>query len=67
MIALIPARSGSRRIPDKNIRDFFGHPLMSYTIRLAIDSCLFDRVYVSSDSVEYLKIAALYGANLFIY
>lgn len=63
MVALIPARSGSTRIPDKNIATFFGHPLMAYTIRTAIESRIFDHVIVSSDSREYLHIAAQYGAE----
>jgi N-acylneuraminate cytidylyltransferase len=61
-IALIPARSGSKRIPDKNIRDFHGHPLMAYTIKLAKDFG-FDKVIVSSDSDDYLEIAEKYGAT----
>lgn len=61
MVALIPARSGSKRILDKNIKDFFGHPLLAYTIRAAIDSKVFKHVYVSTDSHQYMKIAADYG------
>lgn len=63
MIALIPARSGSKRIPGKNIRNFFGHPLIAYTIQSAIDSKIFDGIYVSSDSDEIGKIAEYYGAK----
>ncbi|MCG8430856.1 MAG: acylneuraminate cytidylyltransferase family protein [Candidatus Omnitrophica bacterium] len=63
LIALIPARSGSERIPGKNIRYFFGHPLMAYTIKLATKSGLFREVYVSSDSEEYLATATCYGAK----
>lgn len=64
IIALIPARSGSQRIPDKNIKDFMGHPLMAYTIQVAKDSGLFgEHIYVSSDSPEYLKIAEKHGAR----
>lgn len=61
-IAMIPARSGSRRIKNKNIRPFFGMPIMAYSIRTALKSGLFDQVFVSSDSDEYLEIAAKYGA-----
>ena len=64
MIALIPARSGSKRIKDKNIRLLFGFPLMSYTINVALLSGLFDNVYVSSDSPIYLEIAKRYGAEI---
>ena len=50
IIALIPARSGSKRVPDKNIKPLAGHPLMAYTIAAAIESRVFDRVMVSTDS-----------------
>lgn len=63
MIALIPARSGSKRITDKNILQMWGHPLMAYTIDLAKRSNLFSEVYVTSDSIEYLAIADFYGAK----
>lgn len=63
-IALIPARSGSKRIPNKNLLhlDDSGHCLMAYAIRTAIDSKLFNYVFCSSDSMDYLKIAHEYGA-----
>ena len=61
MIALIPARSGSRRIKDKNIRMFCGKPLIAWTIEKAFKSGCFNRVIVSSDSEEYLDIAGQYG------
>ena len=63
IIALIPARSGSSRIPHKNIKHFFGHPLMAYTICQAKQAGIFSRVIVSSDSKEYLDIAERYGAQ----
>ncbi len=62
IICFIPARSGSKRIPHKNIRKLAGHPLMAYTIAVALDSGIFDKVYVVSDSREYLNIAWEYGA-----
>ncbi len=62
IICFIPARSGSKRIPHKNIRELAGHPLMAYTIAVALDSGIFDKVYVVSDSREYLNIAWQYGA-----
>ena len=43
-VALIPARSGSKRIKNKNVRRLDGHPLMAYTIKAAIDSGIFDAV-----------------------
>ena len=63
VIAFIPARSGSKRIPNKNIRSFFGHPLIAYAIQSALDSEIFDHVFVSSDSEEIGKIAQYYGAE----
>jgi len=63
-IALIPARAGSKRIANKNIRELMGHPLISYTIRSAIDSGIFSEVIVSTDSEEYAEIARYYGAEV---
>lgn len=64
IIALIPARSGSVRVPDKNIRILGGHPLIAYTISAAIQSGVFDTVLVSTDSKEYAEIARHYGAEV---
>ena len=64
-IAIIPARSGSKGLKDKNIKDLCGKPLLAYTIEAAIKSNLFEEVIVSSDSSEYGKIAEKYGANYF--
>jgi len=61
--AFIPARMNSKRIPGKNIRPFFGHPLLAYAIQGALDAGLFDSVYVSSDSDEVGRIAEHYGAT----
>jgi CMP-N,N'-diacetyllegionaminic acid synthase len=63
-IALIPARSGSKRIANKNIQTLGGHPLISYTIRSAIDSGIFSDVIVSTDSEEIAEIAQYYGAEV---
>ena len=63
-IALIPARAGSVRVPDKNIRFLNGHPLIAYTISAAVQSGVFDRVLVSTDSEEYARIARHYGAEV---
>ena len=63
-IALIPARSGSKRIRDKNIRLLNGHPLIAYSIRTAIDSGIFDAVVCITDSQEYANIAKYYGAEI---
>jgi len=63
-IALIPARSGSKRVTGKNIRLLRGHPMIAYTIRAAIDSGIFKRVVVSTDSPQYAEIARHYGAEV---
>ena len=55
-IALIPARSGSKRVPDKNIRELKGKPLMAWSIEVAKACENIDEVYLSSDSDEYLKV-----------
>lgn len=64
IIALIPARAGSKRIPDKNIRLLDGHPLMAYTITAALQSKIFAAVLVSTDSERYADIARYYGAEV---
>jgi N-acylneuraminate cytidylyltransferase len=64
IIALIPARSGSKRVPDKNINPLAGHPLMAYTISAAMQSGIFSRVMVSTDSEKYADIARYYGAEV---
>lgn len=61
-IAIIPARSGSKGLRDKNIKLLNGKPLLSYTIDAAIKSKQFETVYVSTDSNEYAKVAKEYGA-----
>ena len=61
-LAVIPARGGSKRIPGKNIRDFLGSPIISYSIKSALESELFDEVMVSTDSDEIADIAQHYGA-----
>ena len=63
-ICIIPARSGSKRIKNKNIRRFGGKPLISYAIRLAQSSGLFKRIVVSTDSHKISKIAKKYGAEV---
>ena len=63
-LAVIPARSGSQRIPKKNIKDFFGKPIIAYPIELAIESNLFDEVIVSTDSPEIESIVVKYGASV---
>ena len=64
IVGLIPARSGSKRVPDKNIRPLAGHPVMAYTIAAALDSGVFSDVIVSTDSERYAEIARYYGAEV---
>lgn len=62
LICIIPARSGSKRIKNKNILNFFGIPFLGRTINTAKKSRIFDKIIVSSDSKKILKIATKYGA-----
>lgn len=62
-IALIPARGGSRRIPGKNIKPFFGKPIITYSIKAAQQAGVFDRLIVSTDSPEIAAVANEYGAE----
>jgi N-acylneuraminate cytidylyltransferase len=63
-IAIIPARSGSKGLPRKNILPFCGKPLIAWTIEQAVKSTLVDRVIVSTDSEEIAHIATTYGAEV---
>ena len=63
-IAVIPARGGSKRIANKNIRPFCGKPMIAWSIGAALTSGLFDRVIVSTDSEEIAQIALSYGAEV---
>ena len=64
IIALIPARGGSRRIPNKNIADCFGKPLLQWTIEAAKDSNLIDRIILSTDSPTIAEIGKQLGAEV---
>ena len=63
IVALIPARSGSKRIKGKNIKRLGKHPLLAYTIEQARQSGIFGNIIVSTDSEEYEEIALYYGAG----
>ncbi len=63
ILAIIPARGGSRRIPKKNIADLNGKPLLAYTIELAKQLPELDKIVVSSEDDEILSIASAYGAE----
>ncbi len=56
-LAIIPARSGSKGLPDKNIKELCGKPLMAYTLEAAVQSGIFYEVMVSTDSEQYASIA----------
>ena len=62
-ICIIPARSGSRRIKNKNIKSFFGKPIIYWVIKAAQKSKCFHRILVSSNDDKILKIAKKYGAS----
>ncbi len=64
IVALVPARTGSKRISEKNIRPLAGHPLVAYTIAAALQSNIFAAVIVSTDSRKYAEIARYYGAEV---
>lgn len=63
-IALIGARSGSERVPGKNVRPLAGHPLLAYAIATARQAGVFERVLVSTDSEEIAAVARHYGADV---
>lgn len=63
-IAIIPARSGSKGLKDKNIKLLGGKPLMAYTLEAAIGSGCFAEIHVSTDSPEYAKIAMSFGGSV---
>ena len=63
-VAIIPARGGSKRIPRKNIKPFFGQPMIAYSIRAAQESGLFDSVVVSTDDEEIADVARSFGADI---
>jgi CMP-N,N'-diacetyllegionaminic acid synthase len=64
VVAFIPARVGSKRVPGKNVRMLGGHPMLAYTIAPALESRVFDAVIVSTDSEEIAAIARHYGADV---
>lgn len=63
-LCIIPARGGSKRIPRKNIRPFFGKPVIAYAIETALHSQLFSKVFVSTDDPEIAMIAETFGADV---
>ncbi len=63
-LCIIPARSGSKRIPRKNIKEFLGKPIIAYSIETALETGLFDEVMVSTDDMEIAEVAKQYGAKV---
>lgn len=63
-LAIIPARSGSKGLKDKNIKELCGKPLLAYTIESAISSGCFNEIMVSTNSKLYAEIAKKYGASV---
>jgi CMP-N,N'-diacetyllegionaminic acid synthase len=64
VVAFVPARSGSERVRNKNVRPLAGHPLLAYAIETARRSDCFERVVVSTDSEEIAAVARWYGADV---
>ena len=64
ILAIIPARGGSKGIPKKNIRMVDGHPLISYSIQAALESKIINRIICSTDSKNIGNIAQKYGAEV---
>ena len=64
ILALIPARGGSKGLPGKNIMSLNGHPLIAYSIAAGLESELINRVICSTDSEEIAKVALDYGAEV---
>lgn len=63
-LCIIPARGGSKRIPKKNIKEFYGQPIIAYSIQTALNSGLFDQVMVSTDCSEIKDVGLEYGADV---
>lgn len=63
-LCIITARGGSKRIPRKNIKEFFGKPIIAYPIEIALQSNLFSEVMVSTDDDEIAEISKKYGAKI---
>lgn len=63
-LAIVPARSGSKRLPGKNVRELCGKPLIAWSIEAGIQSKYVDKVAISTDSQEYANIALKYGAEV---
>jgi CMP-N-acetylneuraminic acid synthetase len=63
-LAIIPARSGSQEVKDKNIKPFCGKPLIEHSIEPAKESGIFDYIFLSTDNENYAKMAKKCGINV---
>ena len=66
-IAIIPARGGSKRIPDKNIKNFCGNPMISYPIKALIESKLFEKIHVSTNERKVVEVVNKIGLKVDFY
>lgn len=64
ILAIVPARGGSKRIPRKNIKVFAGKPILAYSIEAAADSGVFSEIMVSTDDMEIAEVAKQFAANV---
>lgn len=60
-IVIIPARGGSKRIPRKNIKDFLGKPIITYSLQSSVESGIFDHIHVSTEDKEIYEIVSNLG------
>lgn len=63
-ICVIPARGGSKRIPHKNIKEFYGKPMIAWSIEAAKNSGCFDHIIVSTDDIKIAEVAKAWGADV---
>ena len=63
VLGIVPARSGSKGLKNKNVLNFKGHPLLTWPLRALKENKIVDKVLVSTDSEEYQKLALEYGAE----
>jgi len=63
-VAVLPARRGSKRVPEKNLALFRGKPLIAHTVEQALESGIFDHVFVSTDDEKIMKVASDYAVEI---
>lgn len=63
-IAIIPARGGSKRLPGKNVKELAGKPMIAWTIEAALESSVFDHVFVSTDDQKIAEVSRKFGAEV---